>query len=153
MKVTPKTEAQLIEESLMPDGVYDFEIVSAVDTKSKAGNDVIKIGLNVFDHEGKPRGMNDYIVDSMEFKIRHAADACKILDKYEAGELLGEDFAGKTGKLRIGKQPDSRDGTLRNVVKDYIKRSDAAYGIDAPTGYTKPAKSAPTPAIDDEIPF
>ncbi len=36
MQFTPKTEKQLAEESLLPAGVYDFEVLKAEDAVSKS---------------------------------------------------------------------------------------------------------------------
>lgn len=157
LEFEPKTEAQIIEGGLMPDGVYDFEIMgTGIHTKQGDDGSIktsIKLSINVYDLDGKTRGQTVYLTPSYMKLLAHACDACKVTDKYETGKLRHDDFSNKTGKLRIGRQIDKRDNTLRNVVSDFLKRDDAAYGTHSPlTGYTKPV-TPEAPPFDDEIPF
>lgn len=146
MRFVPKTEEE-VSNFTVPEGVYDFEIVNAIDTVSKSsGNDMIKLMINFYDNEGKLKSIDDYLLESMAYKLRHAAEACGLLKKYESGELEAEDFVGKTGKFKlvISKGRPKPDGGVypdKNDVKDYI--------IDGKA--TKPVKAKP--AVDDGIPF
>lgn len=149
-KYTPKTEEEVLTEGLIQAGVYDFEIAGAEDAVSSKGNDMIKLSINLFDSEGKPRGLTDYLTFNYQRKLRHAADACKILTIYEDGSLAAEHFIGKTGKLELqikkgDKKPDGGDYPDKNDVKDYIKRDSGVYD--------KTNLTVPTPPLDDEIPF
>lgn len=145
MKFTPKTEEEVNAFSITPEGVYDFEIISAFDTTSKAGNDMIKLMINFYDKEGNLKSIDDYLLEAMAYKLRHAAEACGLLKKYESGELEADDFVGKTGKFKLGiskgkAKPDGGTYPDKNDVKDYI--------VD-----TKAAKAKAAAAVDDEIPF
>ena len=140
MKFTPKTEEEIQESSLWQPGVYDFEIIDADEARSKSGNDMIKLHLNVFDANGDSRIMYDYLLEAMPHKLRHAADACSLLDHYEMGNLEAHQFVAKTGKLKIsiskdktGQYPD------RNQISDYVKR--------------EPIQSSGKGDLNDEIPF
>jgi hypothetical protein len=143
MAYTPKSEAQLADEGLTPEGIYDYEIVEAEEKLSKAGNDMYVLKLYIFDQNGIRRPLTDYIALGSNFgerKLRHAADASGILDIYESGDLCADSFIGKCGKVVITKQ----DGTVeypnpKNVVKDYVKREG------------QPAKKAVD--LKDHIPF
>lgn len=142
MQFKPKSEKEISEENLLPAGEYDFEVTAAVDTKSASGNEMIKLQLNVFDESGNPRVIFDYLLESMAFKLRHAADACGVIDKYESGQFVADDFMGKTGRLKLAIQKDKTgDYPDKNTVRDYIKREVA--GV-IPAGH---------PALDDTIPF
>lgn len=140
---TPKTEAQLAEESCAPDGVYDFEVVDTSDKQSKSGKDMITLSLHVFSGE-HPLSLRDWIVLGNNFgerKLRHCADACGIIDIYESGKLTHADFMGRTGKLYLKIQQGTVDYPLpKNAVSDYVKRA--------------PKAGAGVAAIDeDDIPF
>lgn len=146
MKFTPKTEKEVTEDGLLPAGIYDFECADANDKTSKAGNEMIELKLHVFDANGNPRIIFDYLLESIAYKFRHAADGCQLIDKYESGELAAIDFVGKTGKLKLGIRK-SKDAAYpdKNAVQDYIKREQLA-NAELP-----PKKVAAD--LDDEIPF
>lgn len=149
MKITPKSEKELAEMNLWTVGEYSFEVLDAEDTTSKAGNEMIKLKVSVFNNEGGHKILFDYLLDSMAHKVRHIADACGLIDKYEAGSLEAIDLKGKTGVLKLkitkdkaGQYPD------KNEIADYVpgKKSDAAA--------SKPKNGAAAEAMpDDSIPF
>lgn len=144
MKFTPKTEEE-VGFKLLDAGIYDFDVMTALDKVSQAGNDMIELKLAVYGPDGNARHIFDYLMEKIEYKLRHAADACGLLDKYETGEFGAEDFIGKAGKLKLGIQKD-KTGQYpdKNTVQDYIKRDNLAE--PAPTRKT-------APDLDDEIPF
>lgn len=147
MTYVPKTEEQLAKEGLLEEGTYDFEVIDTNDAPSKKGNDMFTLTLCVFDHDGGQRRIFDYIAMGSNFgerKLRHAADACGLIDAYMAGELKHYTFMGTTGKVLV----KQRDGTSeypspRNVVADYLPRDDAH--VDDP----RPIRDI----ISDDIPF
>lgn len=144
MKFAPKSEKEIAEENLIKPGFYDFEVVDATEKTSKSGNEMIELKLNVFDGDS-PRIVIDYLLESMAFKLRHAADACGLLPNYEAGSLLADDFKGKSGKLKIKIDKDkSGQYADKNGVGDYVKREATAIPDGRPVA---PAD------LDDSIPF
>jgi hypothetical protein len=164
MRFTPKSEKEIHEMGLWPAGEYGFEILDQTmfggnayftdDKVSKSGNDMIQLIVKVYNQDGQFRIVIDYLLESLAFKLRHAAVACGLLDKYESGELKAADFVGKSGnlKLKVGKEQNGYPA--KNEVADYI-----VHGIgdpQAPAGFVPPPK-APTAAdgrpLDDEIPF
>lgn len=128
MKFTPRSESDIeqeqkerMEANLWPKGsVCDFEVKDAEDTQSKAGNDMIKLTLQVFNDKGKSQFLFDYLLASMAYKLRHAAYACGIGSRYEAGDLSASDFIGKAGRLEIGVQAAKDGYGARNTVQDYV---------------------------------
>lgn len=135
----PKTENELREANLIAaKTICDFEVLEANDKVSKAGNDMIELKLKVYRPDGGYIFVNDYLLASMEFKLRHSAAAIGALVKYNKGALSADDFTGKSGKLIVGIQK-SEDPQYpdKNVVKDYIEK-----GSHLDTGN-----------IGDEIPF
>ena len=151
MKFAPKTEKEVAEEGLLPKGEYSFEVMSAEDKVSKAsGNEMIALKLHVFDDQGEPRIIFDYLLESMARKLRHAAEACGLLTEYESGGLDALDFVGKTGLVKIGIQQD-KTGQYpdKNTVTDYVRR-----GSQQPTASkVPPGLLGEGKPLDDEIPF
>jgi hypothetical protein len=88
---------------------------------------MIHLVVNVFNDQGKSKVIRDYLLDSFPAKLRSAALACGLLDKYNAGHLYGRDFIGKKGKcrLRIEKSPGYAD---KNAIDYYL----VADGADVP---------------------
>lgn len=148
MSYTPKTEEQLIREGLLTDGIYDCGVSDADDAPSKKGNPMFTLKLHVFDEDGSPRILYDYIALGNNFgerKLRHAADAFGLLDIYNTGALIASDFKNKTGKVSLKTQEgDEKYPNPKNIVHDYVKREDH-----------EPEKSVPASEIlaDDGIPF
>ena len=174
MKFAPKSNEQLDTEEkerrekyLWPVGEYGFEILEQAmlygklaetfDTKSKKGNDMIVLVVQVFNDKGDSLILADYLLEAMAYKLRHAAEACGLLAKYEAGELHAADFIGKTGKLilEIAKNQDPKYPD-KNGVKDYI----AVEGDGIPAAVKnkragKKSKTDPQAPLEDDsaIPF
>lgn len=145
MNFTPKTEKEIQEDGLLAEGIYDFEVAEAENKTSAKGNDMIELKLHVFDGNGNPRIVMDYLLASIMYKLRHAADACQVLDKYDAGSLDASDFLGKSGKVKIKIDKDKTGQYAdKNGVKDYVKRENMVEAGNAP----KVAAD-----LDDEIPF
>lgn len=143
MKFTPKTNEEIAMDGLIPDkAICDFEIVAGYDKTSKAGNEMIELKINVFDSSGRGRIINDYIMEKIPHKLRHACEACGLLDNYNSGSLMGSDFTGRTGRCKIGVDQGSADFPLpKNKIVDYIK----------PSG---PIVNALTKDVfNDEVPF
>lgn len=150
MKFTPKTEEEIQKESSKfgpwPNGVYDFEVFEAEDKTSKNGNDMLVLTLHIFNPDGHRRTVYDYLLENIPHKLKHAAEACGLHRQYTSGSLDKDDFYGKTGRLKLGIQPE-RDGyPAKNVVRDYLP--------------AKPVNGAAVSApvsrkvdLDDEIPF
>ncbi len=148
MHFIPKSEKEIAETNLWPVGEYHFEIAKAENTVSKAsGNEMIKLTMNVVNDEAKSRIIYDYLLVSMEFKLRHCAVACGLLTKYEQGILDSSDFEGKTGILKLSIQKDTTGNySDRNQVVDYIVENTEK---KAPTKQEEPVENS----LDDEVPY
>ena len=147
MKHSVMTDEEIAAAALMQEGVYDFEIIEATEAKSKSGNDMFKLKLNVFDTEGKPRVIMDWVLPDFPKKYKHLHDACGLLDLYKSGETKPGDLIGKAGKLSIGigKPYIGNDGFehVNNTVLDYVKKDNMVEG----------AKPLPKDVLGDEVPF
>lgn len=145
MKFQPKTEKEIAEENLLPVGTYSFQVIDAKDAVSRSGNDMIVLKNQIFKEDGSPSLMvDDYLLPTIAYKLRHAADASGLLTEYEAGELRAQDFIGRSGQLKLRIQKD-KEGKYpdKNVVGDYVKKS-AENNNEPPADH---------PVNDPDIPF
>lgn len=153
MRFSPQSEAEVQKSASKfgpwPNGVYDFEVAESADDTSKNGNDMISLTLYIFNSDGDRRTVFDYLLDSIPHKLRHAAYACGLSSQYEDGNLIGADFYGKTGRVKIGIQPEKDGYQAKNVVRDYIVERGASETTSTPRRQPAPAGNID----DDEIPF
>ena len=151
MAYTPKTEAELAKESLLPAGEYDATCIECIDRPSKKGNDMFTLKLQIFDPEGGFRVVFDYIVFGNPFgerKFRHAADAFGLIDVYSSGKLTAQDFVDCSCKIKLKIQDGTADfPTPKNAVEDYI-----SLGGDDPV-FKPVATNTASKDLDDDIPF
>ncbi len=147
MKHQALTEEQIAEAALLAEGVYDFTIVSAEEKTSQSGNDMFALKLNVFDGEGAPRVIMDWVLPSFPKKFKHLHDACGLLEVYDRKDTKPEDLIEKSGKvlIGIGKPYTDKNGVERvnNTVVDYVKKDNAE----------QYKKAAADPIDGDVIPF
>jgi hypothetical protein len=82
---------------------------------------MIELKVKVSGPDGSARIITDYLVEQRAYKLRHAAEACGLLDKYNTGCLTNSDFRKKRGKLKLGIEKD-KTGKYpdKNVVADYV---------------------------------
>lgn len=144
MKFSPKSEKEIAEVNLLPEGSYPYQISQGEDKISKAGNEMIQLLVRVFKPDGSFNLVTDYLMEAVAHKLRHAADASGLTAKYESGQLLGADFVGKTGNLKLKIQKD-KNGVYsdKNVIADYIVPKDGEAQAPLPKKFVD----------DSEIPF
>lgn len=151
MRVTPISEADAKAAGLWKRGLYDFEVLTAMDACSKAGNDMIELELKVYDTEGKPRIFKDWLVSGdhplTAAKVRHFASATGQLPQYERGELKAGECVGKTGRCAVGIEPEKGGYQAKNKVSDYVPLV-----AGAPLIASMSAKDV-AKELDDDIPF
>ena len=157
MQFNSRSREELARESLTPPGEYDFEIISAEETTSKKGNEMIKLKLRVFVENGEIH-VYDYLVAGMEYKLANFCDAIGRSDDYDDGEINADNLVGCAGKLKLvieEAQKDKDTGEVKWPAKNAVKTY-----IAGKKGQEKMAerrvKTAPTAAVkadDEEIPF
>ena len=145
MNFDPKTEKEVSEAALAPEGEYDFDVLNAEDTVSKNLNPMIKVNIGLY-IDGKVKNrVFDYLLPAMEAKLRHFCDTVGLLSQYEAGTLEAADCIGRSGRVRIVIDPAKGTYSAKNAVKDYVCRA------AKPLGNT--SQTAPDPVDDGDIPF
>lgn len=157
MQFKAKTEKELAEENLIPDGVYPFEVSKAESKRSKAGNDMIEIELRIFTPDGRERGLKDWLMPSMGFKLFHFCAYAGLSQQYEAGSLTSHDCEGKQGFVKIGSQED-KTGQYppRNNVRDYVRpemKKDGGRVQLTESQLANLPQGVPAPTTSDDVPF
>lgn len=121
MRFTPKTEQEIQEANLLPEGKYDFEVIAAEEKQSAKGNDMIVVTIAIYQNGNRKTNVFDYLLESMAFKLRHFCQNTGLIEKYESGELTADDCIGKTGLCKIKIQKDkSGNYPDKNVIADYL---------------------------------
>lgn len=153
MEYSPRREREIRDSMLMPPGIYDFEVVSANEKQSKAGNDMIELQLRIFPVEGSPRLLKDWLVagsDLGELKINRFAHSVGLQEIYFAGQLNAFACDGQAGKLKLTVTSSEQWGD-QNAVKDYVVPKPDEVADEPPKPETTELKQ-PVPTGDD-IPF
>lgn len=155
MRFTPKSneeieKAQAARGPFRP-GVYDFEVIDAVEKTSQGGNDMIEIDIKVYGDGGDFKKVRDWLLEKIEYRLRHFAETVGLVSEYEAGELHAFDMIGKSGKVKLGIEKGTGSYPDRNKVTDYAPDEN---GVKA----QKPAAqrqmaTASSDGYDDTIPF
>lgn len=170
MKFTPMSAEEIALAAMLNPGIYPFEVIAATDEVSKAGNEMIKIKLNVFGPDGVSVHVYDYLMEKLAFKLRHCAEVCGLLARYEGGELEAVEFVGRSGYVKLDVDNGGNGYLPKNVVKDYVMPDKAKATPSRPLSAAPPSNPAPRKAatrenlaaagvpgtgesFDDDIPF
>lgn len=146
MKFAPKTEKEVNENGLMPKGVYPFSVISAEDARSKAGNDMIKATVRVFQPDGKTRQLITYLMEAMPAQLFHFCTYSGLAVQYGNGTLKAADCVGKEGYCEIViKEDKSGQYGPQNQIKDFVR----------PEALKPGAMAAKTPVTseDSDVPY
>jgi len=160
MEFNPQDAGDRAAFTLLPEGIYDIEIVEAEEQTSKKGNQMIVLTVEARHPDGYPSRVWDYLVSTpgAVFKIKNFCDAAGLTGQFESGRLTTQDCQGSRLKAKIFVE-SGRDGYQdRNAIREYLA-ADAAVqpaGIatmpDAVNGGEPPA-AQPAVVSEDEIPF
>lgn len=158
MKFKAQTEKEIAEANLIPAGIYPFRVIDAKESKSKKGNDMIEMELQLFMPDNRARSLTVYLMQAMPAQLFHFCSLCGLQDEYETGSLSSEHCVDKTGYVSVGIQkgkPKDDSPTEnwpdRNNVKDFVK---------APSSTTPPAETSITTImkpeakkLDEDVPY
>ena len=124
----PMSDEELDAIDIIPEGVYNFEVLKSTRKVSKSGNPMAALQLNVWDNDGKTRCVFDYLVFSNVNlnirKVSHFSKAVGLHEEYKKGELP-EELELLSGKVQIGIQDEQEKPgggfyPKKNIVIDYI---------------------------------
>ena len=155
MRIIPKTDDEIRKSLLLPEGTYDFEVESAEETISKKGNPMVVVKLRVFTGEGGSRIVTDYLMEAMQFKLRHYMHAVGLGGDYDAGNVDASTFQGRSGRVALSVE-DQPGYPPKNTVDDYLVPDESkAASTAAKVKHTtvSAAVVGAAAAKDDGIPF
>ena len=142
------SQKELDDLNLWDKGKYSFEIITSSDYKSQAGNEMIKLGINVFNEVGMCQHIFCYLTEKMPHLVRHAAECCGLIKDYEAGELNAISFENRVGELTLGVQKAKDGYPAKNTVIDFVV---SEVGVTQQQRTKQPDFNRND--LDDEIPF
>lgn len=97
MKFTPKTEEQIKEDMLIPDGTYSFEVVKAWEEDDygnqivdKNGEPMLVIKLKVYLSDNSSRLMKCNLTPSFPKILKHFCDISGLEEEYKNGEVAAK---------------------------------------------------------------
>lgn len=124
----PLTEDEINSQSLIPDGIYDFETTKAeYKVNPNSGNKIINLTLKVWDAEGRESQVFTRLINlkSMMYKTKHYCDSTGLQKEYLENRFNESMCVGRCGKAHIitkkgGANPEGAYYKDRNDVKDFI---------------------------------
>lgn len=154
MKIEPKTENEILEADLLQPGVYDFEVIRAVEGPSKAGNEMITLTHKVFSGS-ETYFVRDWLLNNDHKKLRGFAACVGILAHYDAGMMVAEDCVGRIGQCKIKVENSEKFG-MGNKVAAYMPSTEGIAAEVKARLEEQASSVASTPAFDpdsDDLPF
>ncbi len=152
MRFSPKTDEEIKSErnksALLPDGIYDYEVTEAVDTTSKAGNDMIKLQLKVFYGESSSRTIFEYLMEASAAKLKQFCDSHGLQKAYASGDVRAGHCMDLTGKAKIVTEKGKGGYADANKIFAYI-----VPGGPLDKAAVKPVAASMPFIADDDIPF
>ena len=155
MEIKPKSRDEIAREKLLKPGIYDFEVMWAEETTSRAGNAMIKLKVRVF-HDGGEAHLYDYLVSTQIEKLCAFCDAVGLSKEYDAGDVKSDDMEGRSGLAKIGiedekpKEDGEGNWPAKNKIKDYLPRNEKDGGRKVEKPEPTPAEAA---AEKEDLPF
>jgi hypothetical protein len=140
----------------IPAGDYRFKITGCERQHSKSGNPMLVVKFAVRMPTGEIIPLTEWLLltDQWDWKLRHLADACGLLAKYDADTLDALDFIGKTGDFTLTHQTNKDSGQVNARVKDYHKKSPPTVEVEPEKKETGSRDTTGSHAeFDDQIPF
>jgi hypothetical protein len=149
MKFKSLTEEELQMASLVPKGVYDYQVIVAEDKISQAGNEYTSIHLIVWDESGKEHVI--FTNMALAKLLKHFCDVNRMQEEYKSEDIPSEKFLMKNGGKVVldieGEKPNPKGGFYRakNIVIDYI--------ASPPGSMMKPLPEVKDNFLNDDLPF
>lgn len=139
-QISPQERQKAIDEKgkFFAEGNCDFQILSVLERKSEAGNNMLEIGMMVWDSAGKEGNAKEFILDDerFEWKLHDFLDSIGLSDMYlEGGDFDINRMLNKSGQFTLKYKNDKKTGELRqnrtykvpfvgDEAKEPVKKSD-----------------------------
>lgn len=132
---------------VLPPGEYPAQVLSAEEKKSKAGNPMLVVKLNVWNTAtGGEQKITDYMIQggeySADWKIRHLVASSGLA---VSGDLNPSELVGRNLKVKLKIKPAKGDYQESNAVSDYYPWSEDKDG--------KQPEPKPPESVEADIPF
>ena len=116
-------EAKKRDFPIWPTGDYPATVENAEESKSKAGNDMIKFTLKAYDDPNeRTQLLFDYVVKGKsEWKLKELAESAGLLLQFESGKFDPHDYMGTSVYVHIVTE-DSEQYGKRNKIKYYVDK-------------------------------
>ncbi len=144
----------------VPPGTYDIEVVSATETTSKAGNEMIVLNCQIVLPSGRPGPeVSEFLTFTKKagWKIDLVRAACGMaVVPGETVDVEPKHFEGATAVVEVGEKPgDKNPETMFNTIERWLLLDEVPEEF-AKGGKASKGKSATHAKADDEdsdIPF
>ena len=107
-----------------PAGEYALRILEVQETQSKAGNDMLKVALEVADGPHENRRLWDYVVPSNNIGIARLKNLCLACGL--ANVMSGSELEGHIVQAKVKIEPASNGYSESNKVVDYLPKQQSA---------------------------
>lgn len=152
MKFTPKSREEAMQSGLLPKGNYQFTVKQAFSKVSKkSGNPMIELILSIWDSSGREHQIYDYLMESVEHKLRHFCYSIGCGDMSETGEFDIFKVMNRTGTCKIRVKEDNEGYLPKNEVVDYLMENIDAASLDISNGFKAAAEI--DQEFSDTVPF
>jgi hypothetical protein len=162
-KLTEEEAEKARQFELLPDGIYDFEVVEAKPKMSKAGNSMLEMKIKIR-HDGKEHNVFDNLIgtENMTWKTIHFCRTTGLVAQYEADALDERVVLHKRGMCEICSKPErpKNDGSgevwkAKNEVVDYLTEEmiKQAEEKNAGTGFLAPEGAPPSDTAFADVPM
>jgi len=132
MRFTALSAEEIQESKLVVEGQYHGEVMEAEDTVSKAGNEMIKLVLRIYDQKDKAHFIKDYLMEAMQFKLLHFCESTNLSEQYKSGLLAASHCIGKKVVIDVIVETDDSGKYLpKNSIKDYVVVKDGVQPVGA----------------------
>ncbi len=151
MKFTPLSNEEIQMQSLVPEGLYDYQVLKSDDKVSQAGNEYISLNIKIWESDGR-----EHIVFTnlaLIKLLKHFCDVNGMEPDYLSGNIPAEKCSFKSGgKVLIaieGEKPDGKGGMYKakNIVRDYV------LDVNHQPSMTKPLTQTKGDFVDSDLPF
>jgi len=131
-----------------PVGDYDVAIVTAKDTRSKAGNDMIEFQTQIQGGEFANTTMFYYLVDNNSMTARNTHALCKSVA--HSGPVIAQAFEGRRGRVHV--VHETYNGKTRPKIARWLEPDSEQWSIAVPSA---PATNYSSPPLEDpdDAPF